>query len=77
MEFKTEFHFPGLESHGKLKFQLVLCDRLVTADDKARTMYRQKGVIKQRKRHAFWWTPEFVPVELFKVKKYSKTRKGF
>jgi len=34
-------------------------------------------VIKKRKRHAFWWTPEFVPVELFKVKKYSKARKGF
>ena len=23
----------------------------------------------------FWWTPAFVSVELFKVKKYSKTRK--
>ena len=33
-------------------------------------------VIKQRKRHAFWWTPEFVSVELFKVdQKYPKTSK--
>ena len=27
--------------------------------------------------HIFWWMPEFVSVELFKVKKYSKTRKVF
>ena len=27
--------------------------------------------------HIFWWTPEFVSVGLFKVKKYSKTRKVF
>ena len=26
-----------------------------------------------RKRHAFWLTPEFVSVELFKIKKYPKT----
>ena len=25
-------------------------------------------------RHAFWWTPEFVSVELLMVKKYPKTR---
>ena len=31
--------------------------------------------MKQRKRHASWWTPEFVSVELFKVQKYPKTRK--
>ena len=36
---------------------------------------RSRGVIKQCKWHAFWWTPEFVSVELFKVKKYAKTRK--
>ena len=27
------------------------------------------------KQQAFWWTPEFVSVELFKVKKYPQTRK--
>ena len=27
--------------------------------------------------HISWWMPEFVSVELFKVKKYSKTRKVF
>ena len=27
--------------------------------------------------HIFWWMLEFVSVELFKVKKYSKTRKVF
>ena len=56
MEYKN-FIFSGLqghwikllvlESHGKLK--LHAHDRLVTvitADDKARTMYRQRGVIK-------------------------------
>ena len=32
-------------------------------------------MIEQRERHAFWWTPEFVSVELFKVQKYPKTRK--
>ena len=36
-----------------------------------------RGVIKQRKRHAFLRTPEFVSVELFKVQKYPKTRKVF
>ena len=36
---------------------------------------RWRGVIKQRKRHAFWWTLEFVSVELFKVKTYTQTRK--
>ena len=55
----------------------VLCDRLVTVDDKARTMYRQKGVIKRRKRHAFWWTPVFVSVELFKVANSLKQGKVF
>ena len=35
----------------------------------------QRGGIKQRKRDLFRWTPEFVSVELFKVKKYPKTRK--
>ena len=30
--------------------------------------------IKQRKWRAFWWTPEFVSVELFKVKKYPQAR---
>ena len=25
----------------------------------------------------FWWMPEFVSVEPFKIKKYSKTRKVF
>ena len=34
---------------------------------------RESGVIKQRERHTFWWTPEFVSVELFKVKKYPET----
>ena len=33
--------------------------------------------LKQRKQHAFWWTPEFVSVELFTGKKCSKTSKGF
>ena len=40
-------------------------------------MYRQRGVIKQRKRHAFWWTPEFVSVELFKVTNRLKQGKVF
>ena len=31
--------------------------------------------MKERKRHAFWWTPEFVSVELFKVKKYPQITK--
>ena len=35
------------------------------------------GVIKQRKLQTFWLAPEFVSVELFKVKKYPKTRKVF
>ena len=35
----------------------------------------QRGGIKQRKRDLFRWTPEFVSVKLFKVKKYPKTRK--
>ena len=26
-------------------------------------------IIKQRKWHTFWWTAEFVSVELFKVQK--------
>ena len=30
---------------------------------------RSRGVIQQRERYAFWWTPEFVSVELFTVKK--------
>ena len=33
--------------------------------------------VKQRNQHAFCYTLEFVSVELFKVKKYSKTSKGF
>ena len=37
--------------------------------------YKIEEVIEQRERHAFWWTPEFVSVELFKVQKYPKTRK--
>ena len=32
-------------------------------------------MIEQRERHAFWWTSEFVSVELFKVQKYPKKRK--
>ena len=38
----------------------------------------KREVIEQCKRHAFWWTPEFVSVELYvlKVQKYGKTRKG-
>ena len=32
-------------------------------------------MIEQRERHAFWWTPEFVSVELLKVQKYPKKRK--
>ena len=35
----------------------------------------RREVIEQRKRHAFWWTPECVSVELFKVQKYPKKRK--
>ena len=38
---------------------------------------RERGVIKRRKRRTFWWTPEFVSVEQFKVKKYAKARKVF
>ena len=34
---------------------------------------RLRGVIKQHERKAFWSIPEFVSVELFKVKKYAKT----
>ena len=34
----------------------------------------QREVIEQRKWHAFWWTPEFVSVELIKVQKYLRTR---
>ena len=33
---------------------------------------RQRELIEQRKRHAFRWTPEFVSVELFKVKNTLK-----
>ena len=29
-------------------------------------------MIKQREQHAFWWIPEFVSGELFKVKKRLK-----
>ena len=38
---------------------------------------RQRGVIKQHKRRKFRWTPEFVSVEQFKVKKYAKAGKVF
>ena len=48
-------------------------DSLVTADEKARTV---REVIEQRERHAFWWTPEFVSVELFKAQKYPKQGKS-
>ena len=36
---------------------------------------RSRGVIKQCKQHAFWWTPEFLSVELFKVKNMLKQEK--
>ena len=35
----------------------------------------RRQVIEQRERHAFWWTPEFVSVEGFKVQKYPQKRK--
>ena len=38
-------------------------------------IWREVIAHEQRKQHAFWWTPEFVSVELFKVQKYRKTRK--
>ena len=38
---------------------------------------RSRGVIKQHKWQTFWWTPEFVSVEQFKVKKFAKARKVF
>ena len=72
------FHFPGLESHGilflvleghgKLKFSLIY---------QLLQMIRQGqfNVERSYKQHVFWWTPEVVSVELFKVKKYPKTRK--
>ena len=72
------FHFPGLESHGILflvleghgilKFSLIyqLLQMIRKGQFKVERSYKQ---------HVFWWTPEFVPIELFKVKKYPKTRK--
>ena len=33
-------------------------------------IWREVIVHEQRKQHAFWWTPEFVSAEMFKVKKY-------
>ena len=41
----------------------------------AKDNLRSREVVKQRERDVFWWTPEFVSFELFKVKKYAKTRK--
>ena len=54
----------------------ILFGRLVTAVAKhAKDNLRSREVVKQRERDVFWWTPEFVSLELFKVKKYAKTRK--
>ena len=39
------------------------------AGKQSKGILRSRGVIQQRERHAFWWTPAFVSVELFKVKK--------
>ena len=76
--WNSRFSFPGLESHGilflvleghgKLKFSLMY---------QLLQMIRQGqfNVERSYKQHIFWWTPEFVSVELFKVKKYPKTRK--
>ena len=38
------------------------------AGKQSKGILRSRGVIQQRERYAFWWTPEFVSVELFKVK---------
>ena len=43
-----------------------------TSDDKSKGNVRQRGVIEWRERQAFLWTPEFVSVELFKVKNTLK-----
>ena len=42
---------------------------------KLKFCFVERGVLKQRIRHVFWWTPEFVSVELLEVKKYPQTRK--
>ena len=41
----------------------------------AKDNLRSREVVKQRERDVFSWTLEFVSVELFKVKKYAKTKK--
>ena len=83
MEFKNFISRPGKSwnliggpwKSWKIK---VRFDRLFSALRwKGQDNVRYRGVIKQRKRHAFWRTPEFVSVELFTVKKCSKTSKGF
>ena len=56
----------------------VLFGSFVTADDKlSRDNVRWRGEIKQRKRHAFWWTTDFVSVELLVVKKYPQIMEIF
>ena len=56
----------GVESHGKLKFCLVVLLLQMTKQGQCKI---ERILIKQRERHRFWWTPDFVSVELFKVKK--------
>ena len=37
----------------------------------------KRSNFKLRERHAFWWIPEFVNVEVFKGQKYAKTGEVF
>ena len=46
------------------------------AGKQSKGILRSRGVIQQRERHAFWWTPAFVSVELFKVKKKYMLKQG-
>ena len=46
------------------------------AGKQSKGILRSRGVIQQRERYAFWWTPEFVSVELFKVKKKYMLKQG-
>ena len=61
----------GVESHGKLKFCLVVLLLQMTKQGQCKI---ERILIKQRERHRFWWTPDFVSVELIKVKKKPKMR---
>ena len=44
------------------------------AGKQSKDILRSRGVSQQRERHAFWWTPEFVSVELFNVKRKKRKK---